>query len=180
LKINFSCPNVGLNPSKLIGEVSQAMDICRQLNIPIVPKFNALLPFEIGVEISKDPACSGLCVSNTIPWNSTNRINWQRLFGVNDSPLAKYGGGGLGGAPLLPLVLDWIRSARRHGLTKPIIGGGGILSKKDAKAMVLTGASGISLGSISLLRPWRIAGIIRYVNKLYRRLENENKDCSAL
>ena len=47
----------------------------------------------------------------------------------------------------------------------PIVGGGGILSVRDAFDMLDAGANAIELGSVSILRPWRVAGIIRAVNR---------------
>lgn len=88
LQINFSCPNVGLNPHELVEEVGQAMEIAGALEIPLVPKFNATVPVEPIVEISRHPNFSALCMSNTIPWGQiADRIDWLELFGTAQSPL---------------------------------------------------------------------------------------------
>jgi dihydroorotate dehydrogenase len=68
---------------------------------------------------------------------------------------------------LLPLVEAWIKNARRCGIKIPIIGGGGILCKKDAAIIKLAGADAISIGTAAMLRPWRVQGIIDYANKIY-------------
>lgn len=165
LQINFSCPNVGLKLKELSGEVTAALDIAATLDIPLIPKFNATLPIEQALTIGSHPACHAISISNTIPWGQMpDAINWKALFGTETSPLAKFGGGGLSGKPLLPIVRGWIKNARLAGFTKPIMGGGGILSKGDADAMLGAGASAIELGSVSLLRPWRVQGIINHVN----------------
>lgn len=167
LQLNFSCPNVGLDPQKLVDEMREALEITAYLPIPIVPKINAVFPRDVAWELQdKRAPFDALCVSNTIPWGQLpEQIPWRKLFGSDTSPLAKYGGGGLSGKPLLPIVVEWIRSIRAGGFTKPIIGGGGILSVKDADLMIDAGANAVELGSVAMLRPWRVQGIIRHVNR---------------
>lgn len=165
LQLNFSCPNVGLNPQHLVDEIREALDISSVLDIPLVPKINAVFPQEIAFVLEEHTAFDALCVSNTIPWGQLpGKIDWKKLFGTETSPLAKYGGGGLSGSPLLPIVVDWIQNLREAGFAKPVIGGGGILSKRDADQVIAAGASAVELGSVAMLRPWRVKGIVRHVN----------------
>ena len=121
-----------------------------------------MAPVEAAHEISTYPNCDALCISNTIPYGQLpDRIPWEKLFGSalkEESPLAKYGGG-LSGKLLLPLLLEWIRAARKRDITKPINAGGGILSLPDAISVfedLGSGNDSISLGSIAFLRPWRV------------------------
>jgi dihydroorotate dehydrogenase len=164
LQINESCPNVGLHHdgAELTGEVCKALDIAARLEIPLVPKLNVLAPIKSAVEISRYPSCDAICVSNTVPWGKLPElIDWEGIFGSKESPLKRLGGGGLSGKPLLPIVIDWLKRARRAGLEKPINGGGGILSRIDAAEVLAAGADSISLGSVAILRQWRVQGIIR-------------------
>lgn len=164
LQVNISCPNVGLDPRELLEEVEDVVDVASDLGIPVILKINATFSPEAIVAIQNEPF-DAISISNTIPWGKmADRINWERLFGTTSSPLAVYGGGGLSGAPLLPIVSDWVKKARDLGFRKPIMGGGGILSKKDADLILDAGATAIELGSVSILRPWRIRSIIRHVN----------------
>lgn len=172
LQINFSCPNVGLDLSKIADEIKESLDIASTLGIPLIPKINATVPPEAVMSLLDHPRFDALCVSNTIPWGQLpHLIDWEDLWGSTTSPLAKYGGGGLSGKPLLPIVVAWIARARSLGFKKPIIGGGGILSKADADLMLgfrneyERGADAIELGSVSMLRPWRVRGIIKHVNR---------------
>ena len=167
LQVNFSCPNVGLDPAHLVDEVGEALDIASALGIPLVPKFSVLLPVEVAREIAQHPACDAICISNTIPWGQLSKvIDWKGLFGSDFSPLAHLGGGGLSGRPLQRLVSGWVGCAVWNaGITKPINAGGGILSLADAREMMDAGASSIFLGSIALLRPWRVRGIVRAFNR---------------
>lgn len=162
LQLNFSCPNAGIGHDDLSSEVRETLSVARSLGIPLLVKINALVSAQEAVTIANHPACDAIVCSNTIPWGQMpDRIDWHRLFGSDVSPLARYGGGGLSGAPLLPVVTAWIARARLAGIAKPIVGSGGILCAEDARRMFASGASAIEIGSVALLRPWRVRSIIR-------------------
>lgn len=170
LQINYSCPNVGLKTDALIDEVQDGLEIASSLHIPLMPKFNVCMPLDDAEKIAKHKSCDALCVSNTIPWgNYSYLINWSKLFGTKESPLKEFGGGGLSGKPLLPLVAFWVRVARQHGITKPINAGGGILSPCDVDALYHAGASSIFVGSVAILRPWRVKKIIQHAHFLFSK-----------
>ncbi|MDP3725297.1 MAG: hypothetical protein Q8R20_02385 [Nanoarchaeota archaeon] len=180
LQINFSCPNVGLRPEEIAEEVTKELDITSVLKIPLIPKINLEIPVEIAKKISDHPACAGICITNTIPFgHMPDRIDWQKLFktksktpGQEESPLykrdPKFGGGGLSGKPLFPLLCEWIKNARSAGIEKPLNVGGGILSPKDVQkiAPLLRKGDSIFIGSVAFLRPWNTRGIIRQANRL--------------
>ena len=161
LQINYSCPNVGLHVDELLQEVEAGLLVASLLDIPLMPKFNVMLPVEAAREIGNHPLCDALCISNTIPYGQLpDKIDWQKLFG-SVSPLEKFGGGGLSGKPLLPLVLDWLERVRSIGFDKPINAGGGILSVADGEKVLQAGADSIFLGSVAFMRPWRVRGIVK-------------------
>jgi len=167
LQINYSCPNVGLHVEELAREVDEGLLIASSLNIPLMPKLNVVAPVELAFEISKHPECDALCVSNTIPWGGLpEKIDWEKLFKTSESPLAHLGGGGLSGAPLLSLVSEWVSHARRAGITKPINAGGGILQPNDVDVLHQSGATSVFLGSIAMLRGWRVRRTIARAHKL--------------
>lgn len=168
LQINFSCPNVGLDPTQLTEEVLRALHIAGMLGIPLMPKFSVALPVEAAVKIAEHPCCDALCISNTVPWGQlSDEIDWKGLFGTDESPLKEFGGGGISGKPLLPLVEKWVRDARSLGLTKPINAGGGILSFPDAQQLFKAGANSIFIGSMALLRGWRVQRTTRAIHRRY-------------
>lgn len=161
LQMNFSCPNAGLDPGMLLEEIGDALRVAAALRIPLMPKCNVLMPPEAAAELGRHESCDALCTSNTIPWGALpDRIDWQRLFGSRESPLARFGGGGLSGAPLLPLVEEWVTRVRAAGFRRQINAGGGILRIRDAQRLRKAGADAIFIGSVAMLRPWRVAGII--------------------
>lgn len=169
LEINFSCPNAGIDPTSFINEVGQALDIAGTLGIPLQCKFNATVPVGAVCEVCRHRQCDAITMSNTIPWGKLpERINWKGLFGTDISPLAHLGGGGLSGWPLLPIVCDWIAAARDRGFSKPIWACGGIDSVRAVRQVKKAGASGVQIGTVAIVRPWLMRGIIRYAHEIFR------------
>lgn len=168
LEMNFSCPNAGLDPSSLINETGLALNIAASLNIPLQCKFNATIPPMAAARVAQHPACDAITMSNTIPWGMLpDKIDWYGLFGSEKSPLSHLGGGGLSGWPLREIVCGWIRNARDCGLKKPIWACGGICSAHAVLQTKCAGAAGIQIGSVAILRPWRMRSIIRTAYELF-------------
>lgn len=170
LELNISCPNVAHNPSDLVNDAMDQLQVFVGAGIPVVLKVNVLTPPKILAQIANSGMCDAITVSNTIPWGQLpERIDWKGIFGSLESPLKHLGGGGLSGYPLLPIVADWISNVRKAGVSIPIIGGGGILKTADVSLLHKSGASGVMVGSVAILRPWRVAGIIKEANKIFWR-----------
>lgn len=171
LELNLSCPNVGLDPSHLIDEAGQMLDIAARLAIPVQVKLNTLAPPRAACEIAAHEACDAIVMGNTLPWGSLpSRIDWPKLFDSGTSPLAHLGGGGLSGPLLAPIHCDWIRDARDCGIAKPIWGCGGIFSQEDVFDYAAAGAAGVQLGTVAIMRPWRMRSLIRYASEMYASL----------
>ncbi|MDP1709634.1 MAG: hypothetical protein Q8L21_01980 [Candidatus Komeilibacteria bacterium] len=172
LQINISCPNVGLDPKILVPEARSALDIAAVLGIPLIVKISVEAKPQDVANIAKHPACDALCVGNTIKFGHLpEQIDWVGLFGTADpakSPLAKYGGGGLSGPPLLPVLGEWLYRYRQIDQKTPISACGGIFSVRDALWLLeYRGANAIELGTVATLRPWRLQRIIRAVNAYF-------------
>lgn len=166
LQINLSCPNTRHDPHELIGESAKVLEIAGTLGVPIMPKYSiASAPIEAVLQLNDIPNCDAICVSNTLPFGWQG-VDWQSVWGSKTSPLAKLGGGGLSGKTLRPLVCEWIACLRDAGFTKPINGGGGILCPMDVYLYYKAGASSVFLGSVAVLRPWRVKAIINQANNL--------------
>ncbi|HTK60225.1 MAG TPA: HisA/HisF-related TIM barrel protein [Candidatus Baltobacteraceae bacterium] len=161
LQINLSCPNAGHDFSELEHEGVMMLAHAASLRVPLVPKFSVVTPPEVVARIARHQACDAVCVSNTIPWGRVDADLRKKLFGSLESPLAKYGGGGLSGAPLFPIVMDWVVKALNAGFPKPINVGGGILAPIDAIELLEMGAASVFVGSAAFLRPTRVRSIIR-------------------
>jgi dihydroorotate dehydrogenase len=168
VELNISCPNTAHRLTELFGEVIDQLEGLAELNVPIVLKVDALALIEAVKRVADSGLCDAIAVSNSIPWGELPaKIDWEGIFGSMKSPLEHLGGGGLSGYPLLPIVSNWIAEARRRGVTIPIIGGGGILKKSDVDFLHRQGASAISIGSVALLRPWRVQGIIQHAKRVF-------------
>lgn len=179
LEINLSCPNVELSRKDLIEEAKQVFNIAANLDIPLVAKINALVLPETAAEIAAHPACDAIVCSNSIQWGELPEwIDWKGIFGTDVSLFSHLGGGGLSGAPLLPIIVDWLERAKKFPFPKPIIACGGIMSKADIRQVCDAGVSAIQLGSVAILRPWRVAGLIKYANKIFREIHSKSADRS--
>ncbi|MEN9557883.1 MAG: hypothetical protein RL141_252 [Candidatus Parcubacteria bacterium] len=170
-QLNLSCPNTKHGQDELLKEAPDLLRALQEADIPIICKFNALVLPETAAQIAEHPCCDAISATNTIPWGKHEQIDWAGLFGVKDaspesSPLARYGGGGLSGKPLLPIAEEWITKIRPL-TTKPIMGGGGVLCKKDADRLRNAGADAIEIGSASMLRPWRVQPMINHINNWF-------------
>lgn len=169
LQVNFSCPNVPHGEPALdpVAGFRAELDEYAALGVPLMVKLSVTQPVGDARAIAEHPACDALCVSNTIPWGEMpDRIDWQGLYGAR-SPLERFGGGGLSGAPLLPLVAEWVAEAGRVGIAVPINAGGGILRPADVEVLQRAGASSVFVGTIAMLRGWRLARTIRHANRLF-------------
>jgi len=185
LETNLSCPNVhsGLltaDSSEFIQEASGMLTAADKLGRPLITKINALVSPLVAHSIAKHSACDALDVSNTIPFGAVTDppvtwrcySAWHGLFGIR-SPLAGrknnagqlIGNGGLSGKPLFPVVCRWLREFRKINETTPVIFGGGIFSPRDVIIACALRADAISLGTVAMLRPWRVQNIIQEVNK---------------
>jgi len=174
LKLNISCPNTSHDVCGLVGEQREILSILAPLGLEIVVKVNALSNIKNVRKIADHEACSGICVSNTLPWaDLPDWIKWKVFSEFIESPLAKYGGGGFSGKDMLPIVVAWIARARQAGITKPIIGGGGIFTPLGVWKMRQAGASSISIGSPLLFRPWMIPFNILTAFVLFKLFPNK-------
>jgi len=164
LQVNFSCPNV--HADKHIDDFAAHLNEYQQLGVPIVVKLSAAQDVELALRIAAIDGCDALCVSNSLPWGTfPERIDWKGLFGER-SPLERFGGGGLSGAPILPIVADWVKKAFGSGLRKPLNAGGGITQPSDVDVLVNAGARSIFVGSIAIVRGWRLQKTIDHANTL--------------
>jgi dihydroorotate dehydrogenase len=180
MQVNFSCPNV--HPREHVTTFRHHLDEYQALDVPIMPKLSVNIPVDAAMAIEEHTNCDAICVSNSIPWGErSDRIDWKGIFG-DESPLKDFGGGGLSGGFLLPLVAEWIRNARSQGLKKPINAGGGILKPSDVDVLAEAGASSVFVGSIAILRGWRLQATIGHANRVFAALtaQDDMKSIPAL
>jgi dihydroorotate dehydrogenase len=174
VEVNVSCPNVHPGDGdRMVAETTGILEaIGSELpGVPLIPKFNLLTPPGTVAAIGEHRDCAAVCVSNTLPWGVLpHRIDWLGLFGcgpppLRESPLAHLGGGGLSGAPLTPLVREWVAEFRRIAPDVPLVAGGGVMRPADATALLDLGADAVEIGSVAITRPWRVGKIIKSINE---------------
>lgn len=183
LQFNASCPNTGNDPLELAPFIKEILDILNKLEVPIFLKINAQFPIDLAKEISKHPAYLGFVMGNTLPFGAKlpagwPQVDWVGLFGTENpskSPLAlRFNGdaskaGGLSGAPLLPIVCRWIEEARKAGILCHINAGGGITGPAGVWKVWKAGANSISLGTITMFRPWNMIPTTLFAKFLFNR-----------
>ncbi len=174
IEINFSCPNVAHGGKDRhwhdwCEEIRYTLVALSVLGVPLVPNFSVETPPELIKWVMLLPECDAVSVANTLHFSSA-LLDRQKLFGTEISPLARFGGGGLSGPPLFPLLIDWLGLMMREQPTKPLIVGGGVFSKEDVRTIYRLARSivrGVKLGTVGLYRPWRVQGMIREINRLF-------------
>ena len=166
LEVNTSCPSLENCSVSLIEESAEHLEITSLLGIPQGIKINALTPHKSVKYVINSGFCNFIDIPNSLPFGSLpEKINWRKKFG-KVSPLARYGGGGYSGQINFELAAEWTKKARRKGIDIPIILGG-VFSKKDVHIAKKAGANAISFARVTLLRPWRVKGIIEEAYRVF-------------
>lgn len=169
LQLNFGCPNTEHGHDDLLGEIYAAGRVIDQLRIPIIVNLPVTAPVELILKISEEPIFDAVWLANTVPWG-TPGIDWKAIFGSEESPLIKRGFkqlGGLSGPTCLKFTLQRLRELRMAGCRLPIYAGNGVQSPHDAENLLRQGTPGcvgIALGSIAIVRPWKMRATIHAAN----------------
>jgi len=173
LQINLSCPNTQHCTADLLNEALELLKIAGVLKIPVDIKVNVFAPIDLIKRLEDQDICDCVTCSNTIKFGEHPGIEWKalagwkRIFGRRCSPLEKYGGGGYSGKWLAPIVADWMRQARKQGVMLPLKFCGGILGPAGVLRAKNSGANAVEVGSIAILRPWRVKGTIKYADSIF-------------
>ena len=183
IQINESCPNTGEGievDDKEIELTIQKLKMFKQ-HLPAVHfwvKYNALVAPEALERIQH--YCEGFVISNTIPFgDKSSGIEWKKWFKEGKSPLPKRLGkpfeGGLSGSIIFPLLLEKVRYLEDNHPHMKIIAGGGIMKKEDILQLSwCPNVVGIALGTVAVLRPWRVQTLINFANMIFdKRIINK-------
>jgi len=169
IQLNISCPNTHVDLKALERRVERLLNMLSILCLPVVVKLSLLVPPEAAVKIAQHPACSGLCIANTIPFGTVLSEKWWELNFPNGSPLEEQGltAGGLSGAPLLYEVERWLKDFRRLDKETYVNAGGGIMRPSDVDRLHYAGANSVFFASVAMLRPWRVRRIVKRAHELF-------------
>lgn len=192
IQINTSCPNTEKDfhdAEVTVLSVLEGVSASLPENIPVVIKLGPETDPLSAIRIAKHSRCDCLSFSNTMPFGSrpswikqSSHIPWKEIYGTDkedESPMQKRfigSRGGYSGKYLLPIVCEWIRAVRDLGVKIPIIGGGGILKTEDAGHVIDSGADSVSIGSIAMLRPTKVASTIRGAKEYFKLKKERNLD----
>lgn len=172
IQVNYSCPNTGHNTKQDPDEIIQILKVFRSYfpTTPLIPKFDLL--FEPETIIAIKPYCDAFLIGNTLPFDKKKSQSWWQNLFPTGSPLKKYFKGkflgGLSGKPLFPILLEWVQKMEQADSTVTIIAGGGIMTKSDIdKLSQYQCVKGIALGSVAIVRPWRLQGLIKHANNIF-------------
>ncbi len=165
LQVNYSCPNTGHKLDTYLDSAFYQIERLRELGIPLIPKIGLDTAWEFVDKLCASPDVSALCIANTKPWGSLTKKERLLWFGTQTSPVTQYGGGGVSGKILFKEVYAWIQEYERRGGTLPLIQSGGVMSSQDAKKITaFDSVAMVSLGSIAILRPWRVSKVVETIN----------------
>lgn len=167
VQFNASCPNTGHDLTDFLSELWAHLDILGELGIPVVIKESLDTPFEPMREAVEHPACSGLATTNCPKFGVMPEVfPWQKLARWNgESPLAKYGGGGLSGKHLYRPMMKRVLRYKTSGVKKHIHAIGGIRSVGQVRE-VLALADSFAIGTVVNDLPWRTGGMIAEGHKI--------------
>lgn len=158
IEFNASCPNT--DPSLLeksdmvVGVCHDIKQVCRH---PLLLKLSYTQPY---IQIAKETESIVEAISiNSVPWNT--------VFPDKESPLARYGGGGVSGRVAQPFTWQMVKGLARE-TNIPVIGAS-IWEYEDIERLRTLGAEAFHFGTVFMPYPWRPS---IYVRK-WKRGENK-------
>lgn len=160
LEVNLSCPNIKKEIEKNINMAIQCVKRPRAFapNLVLIAKISIAHPYELAQELER-AGVDIIHAVNSVPYN----ILYSNKQSSKQSPLYKYGGGGVSGGPAFKPVIDY-NSELRKKVNLRIIMGCGIMSVNDAENCFDIGADSISICTVLKRNPKEAKKIIRKYN----------------
>ncbi|MDP8266905.1 MAG: hypothetical protein P9M07_08220 [Candidatus Aceula meridiana] len=162
IEINVSCPNTCHNPDALTKEVIRYLSILKRLGVPLGIKFNVLASHETVKAIMDSGFCDFIDIPNTLPIALENIWKYPKAVSIYN----KYATCGLSSPAQFLKAALWVKRAREIGIREQIILGS-IYCKECAEVAKDVGADAISVGAVSIVRPYRLSGIIKKSNIVF-------------
>lgn len=150
LEFNPSCPNA---KGGLMNNSDQIVEGCKV--IKEVTRFPLILKLSVAHDADYIiPQISGLVEAISI-----NSVPWEMILSDIESPLARFGGGGVSGKVVQPLT--WGMVERLKMITEIPVIGPSVWDFEDIKKLRELKADAISFGSVFLRYPWRPTLFVR-------------------
>ena len=157
VELNVSCPNVEINWEGDLVLFEKLMEACRNTGEhPLIVKLSVKGNYLQRAVIAEETGINAIHAINTVKGLALNPKTGE--------PLLKARYGGMSGTTIKPIALRVV-SEIKEATRLPIIGGGGIYSRKDCQQFFHVGASAVSFGSIFFFQPWKPARIVRRYQK---------------
>ncbi len=171
LEVNVSCPNIGAGglafgtDPEMVARVTEAVRDYYSgfILIKLTPAVGDILAV---AQAARDAGADALTVCNTMPGIDIDVETQASVLGNTY--------GGLSGPALQPIALKLVYQLAQADIL-PILGGGGIMSGRDAIKFFLAGARAVSVGTATLLNP---LAPVKIKNEIIDYLEEQN--CSSL
>jgi dihydroorotate dehydrogenase len=150
IEINASCPNTGMELEKNADEVMKGVNLVRKATkLPIILKLSVAQDY---IKIAKS-------VEGIVEAISVNSVPWHIVFPNQESPLEKFGGGGVSGVPAQPFMWKVVNSLTVR-TSIPMIGP--VWDYDDIRQVRLFGAKAVSFGSVHIRYPWRPTAHVKF------------------
>ena len=149
IEINISCPNVDFGGMQLGTAPDMVYRIVKAVkektHLPVMPKLSPNVTDII--EIAKAAESAGADAISMI-----NTLQGMAVDIEMKRPVLGNIFGGLSGPAIKPIALRMVYQVYR-AVDVPILGGGGIMSAKDAIEFLLVGATAVSIGTGTFVNP---------------------------
>jgi dihydroorotate dehydrogenase len=157
LELNYSCPN---SEEAVHKNVVQARECSQEVrgkypHLFLIAKISICHPYEFAQELEQ-LGVGALHALNTIPYGI--------VYPLKRSPLWRVGGGGVSGGPAFPLALRYNTELRKK-VSLPLIMGCGVRDRGDVQKYLDAGADAVSLCTLALRHPRKVAKIITRYNQ---------------
>jgi dihydroorotate dehydrogenase (NAD+) catalytic subunit len=151
VEVNISCPNLEDRNNMFAHSPTAAADVVAGVKgalrrVPVFPKLspNVTSLTDIAAAVIEAGA-DGLSLINTVLGMAVD-VETRRpmLAGVI---------GGLSGPAIRPIAVRAVHEVHRAFPHMPIIGGGGVMTARDALELMLAGASAVAVGTVNFVDP---------------------------
>jgi len=165
IEYNASCPNtdpVLLQNAEIVAR--NCYGIKEVSDYPLLLKLSYAQPY---IEIARS-------VEGIVEAISINSVPWKIIYPDRESPLAKYGGGGVSGKNAQPFT--WRMVSELFRKTKIPVIGPSVWEYEDIHRLKMLGASASHFGTIFFL-PWKPTGYVkRWLREQKKRGGDTNKE----
>lgn len=158
IEYNTSCPNAKHGIQKNVEKIAEGVDAIEQ---------NCDLPRILKVSVAQDVEAIITAVKKKIQAISINSVPWNMIFPGRESPLAKFGGGGVSGKIAQPIT--WALAEELQSITDVPIIVPSMWDYKDIGNRRAKGFKAFSFGSVFLCKPWVPTYYVRKDQKEIRK-----------